>query len=105
MADRMYVEQRKFAWWIIKSFFVSLIVTYIVALISFPFLWFFTVGWIPEVAGKAFEFWTKAPISPAYFWERYVRWWQNFQRQPLELGLFVPFCLQLFFQLCLLGNC
>lgn len=91
MTERMYAEQRKFGWYIVKSFLLAIIISYIVALIIFPFYLFLTLGWGPDTAGKAFEFWTKAPINPTYFFNRYVKWWYNFRVQPLGIGLFVPF--------------
>ena len=91
MADRMYAEQRKFGWWIIKSFLWAFVVAYVVALISFPFYLFLTIGWGPETAGKAVEFWKNAPLSPSYFFIRYARWWYNFRHAPLGVGLSIPF--------------
>ena len=91
MTDRMYEEQRKFGWYIVKSILISAVITYVVALVIFPFYLFLSLGWDPDTASKALEFWTTAPIHLTYFLDRYVRWWYNFQTQPLGIGLFVPF--------------
>ena len=91
MVDRMYAEQRKFGWWIVKSFILAFIIAYVVALVIFPIYLFLTFGWNPETAGRAFEFWKTAPRSLSYFYTRYAKWWYNFRYMPLNVGLFVPF--------------
>lgn len=91
MAERMYAEQRKFGWYIVKSILIALIVSCIFAFISFPFYLFLTQGWGPDTARQAFGFWTTAPRDLSYLVDRYVKWWRNFRVQPVSFGLFVPF--------------
>jgi len=90
MADRMYEEQRKFGFWIVKTVLIAIVIGYVVALVTFPFYMFLTAGFNPETMKTAVGFWKQAPVNPAYFYVRYAKWWHNFQTQPLGVGLLIP---------------
>ena len=64
MADRMYEEQHKFSFWIVKVFLISLVGTYVLMLLSLPIEMWCAKGINRETFAASLSFLKKASLNP-----------------------------------------
>ncbi len=92
MADRMYAEQKKFGFWIVKSVLIGLIVGYLLALLALPAEAVFSMGLDIDTFNSSLNFLKEAVLSPDRLVEGYTRWWRRFKTAPsVSIGSLMPF--------------
>lgn len=92
MADRMYVEQRKFALWGVKTLLLAVVVCYVLIFILMPVEMWCSQGLDRETFNASLAFWKKAALRPNYLFYVYGKWWVRFRTaRALTMGMFLPF--------------